>query len=121
MKARTVDALLLLLLLIGAGAWATGALDFVSTGVGLTIFLLLAGSLEAAAAGFLLFNVYRYFPSEGLGREMSLFCLSAGLGIAAVGLAISRLTAWLLPASFFAIGGALLIVWSPQALSHRDA
>lgn len=114
MRATTLIGLLVLGLLM----WWAGAMDFIGGNPLLSLALLLAGGLQAVWAGFVLLNRR---PSGRLAHsheQATAFCLCCGIGVACLGLAISPLTRWLLPASFFAAGGLALIIWAPQALAR---
>ncbi|HET8565804.1 MAG TPA: hypothetical protein VFL77_04940 [Solirubrobacterales bacterium] len=115
MRATTLIGLLLLGLLM----WAAGAMDVTAGSPLLALGLLLAGGIQAVWAGFVLLNRR---PSGRLAHSQEQtfgFCLCCGVGVASLGLAISPLTRWLLPALFFATGGLALILWAPQALGRR--
>jgi hypothetical protein len=99
--------------------WSAGAVDMTGESPLLSIGLLLAGGIQAVWAGFVLLNSR---PSGRLAHSQAQaagFCLCCGGGLASLGLAISPLTRWLLPALLFAAGGLALIFWAPQALARR--
>jgi hypothetical protein len=106
------------LLLFGLLMWSAEAVDMTGESPLLWIGLLLAGGIQAVWAGFVPLNSR---PSGRLAHsqeQMAGFCLCCGIGLASIGLAISPLTRWLLPAFLFALGGVALIVWAPQGF-HR--
>lgn len=109
------------LLLLGLLMWSAGAMDLTGGSPLLSLALLLAGGTLAVWAGFVLLNRR---PSGRLAHsqeQATAFCLCCGIGVASLGLAVSPLTRWLLPALFFAAGGLALIFWAPQALARGRA
>jgi MFS family permease len=77
------------------------------------------GGLLAVTAAYLLLNT----PPSGRRiqsrAEEAAFCLTFAVGLAAIGFALSPVTAWLTPALIFLIGGLFLIAWTPQAFARR--
>lgn len=108
----------LVLFLIGLLLWIAGALNFFGERHLLTLCVLLAGGFLVISTGLVLLGT----PASGVlpyGREEVLwFCGSFGVGLAAIGFAISPITDWLWPGLLFALGGTLLIAWALQALGQ---
>jgi hypothetical protein len=111
---------LLAVFLFGLLLWVAGALNVFGDHHLLTLCALLAGGLLAASAGLVLLGT----PASGLlgyGREEVVwFCGTFGIGLAAIGCAISPITSWLWPGLLFALGGVFLMAWASQALRRRD-
>lgn len=105
------------LFFIGLGLWVAGALDLFGTL--LSAWALITGSLLAVTAAYVLLNT----PPSGRRAQSrageAAFCFTFAVGLAAIGFAISPVTAWFSPAVIFLIGGLFLIAWSPQAFPHR--
>lgn len=108
---------LVVLLLLGLFMWIAGAGDFIPGAPLVSIGMLLGGGIQIVlAAAFMLDQR----PSGKLAHsadELLGFCVCCGTGLASIGLAISPLTSWLLPATLFVAGGIALIAWAPQAFA----
>lgn len=102
------------LLVLGLLMWLAGAANVIGGSHVLSVILLLAGGLQIVMAGFPLID--RRSPGASKApREHSLgLYMSCALGLASLGLAISPITRWLLPAVYFVVGGLALIAWAPQ-------
>jgi hypothetical protein len=120
MKGKRGNALVFLLL-VGLALWLAGVLDLFHGAPVVSVAGLVGGGLLTVISGFLLMTCR---PSGRLdhGREeVTLFCASFGAGLASIGLALSPLTHWLLPALLFAAGGVALMAWAPQAFGRNHA
>jgi hypothetical protein len=105
---------------LGVLLWLAGALDPFPDMPLLSVAALAAGSLQAVAAAHLLLVSRPSGSRDHTAKQSATFCLVFGIGVAAIGLAVSPLTPWLSPAIVFAVGGLALIAWSPQALARQD-
>lgn len=109
------------LLLLGLGLWVVGVLNLLGGAPVVSLAVLVGGGVLTVIPAFLLMTRR---PSGRLDHghsEVAWFSASCGIGLASLGLAISPLTHWLLPALPFAAGGVALIAWSPQALGRQRA
>ena len=112
---------LLALFLLGLLLWLAGTSNLFGGHSLLTLCVLLAGGLFVTTAGLMLLGT----PASGVLRyrlENALwFCGTFGIGLAAIGLAISPITDWPWLASFFLLGGIFLMAWATHALGRsRD-
>lgn len=107
-------------LVIGLALWLCGILSVFGETSVVSSLSLIVGVVATVAAAFvlLLARADRDAPYSQLTGDGALaFCLAFGVGLAALGLALSG--AFPVPARLiFGIGGLALIVWSPQALSR---
>jgi len=108
---------LALLMVVGLATWVAGALNVFGASPLLSLGVLVAGGIQAVAAGFVLLNSRPSGRLDHCFGEVGWFCGSCGAGLAFIGLAISPLTHWWFPALVFAAGGLALILWAPQAFS----
>jgi hypothetical protein len=110
---------LLALFVLGLLLWVAGAVGLFGERPLLVVCALLGGGLLVASSGFVPLGA----PIPGspdYGREEVLwFCGTFGVGLAAIGLAISPITRWLWPGLLFALGGTFLVGWAAQALRPR--
>jgi len=117
---RKRSATLASMLVLGSASWLAGARNLFDKRPLVSLVILIGGGLLTVVSGFLLMASR---PSGRLdyGREeVTWFCGTSGIGLAFLGLAISPLTHWLLPALVFAAGGLALMAWAPHALGrHR--
>jgi hypothetical protein len=107
------------LFVLGVLLWATGALDPAPDLPLLSVGGLIVGGLQAVVAAYLLLTSRPSGEREHSIRQSITFCLTFGVGLAAIGFAISPVTPWISPAIVFALGGLALIAWSPQAFDRR--
>jgi hypothetical protein len=105
-----------LLFVLATLLWLAGALALYSDGPLLTLGELLAGALGAVAAAYLILTTRPSGRRDHGAAEATIFCLASGTGVAAIGFALSPLTAWKYPALPIALCGIGLIAWSPRAL-----
>ncbi|HET8813740.1 MAG TPA: hypothetical protein VFM51_02150 [Solirubrobacterales bacterium] len=107
------------MLVLGLASWLAGVRNLFDKRPLLSLAVLIGGGLLTVIAGFLLMASR---PSGRLdyGREeVTWFCATFGIGFAFLGLAISPLTHWVLPALVFAAGGLALMAWAPHALGRN--
>lgn len=109
-----------LLMFIGLAMWIVGAVNLVPETPLLSIALLIGGGIQASAAAFLLLASRPSGQLDHRFMEACWFCGTLGAGVASIGLAISPLTRWWMPALAFAAGGVALIAWSPQAFGRAS-
>jgi hypothetical protein len=98
--------------------WAVGALNVFGGSPFLSVGILITGGIAAVAAGFLLLASRPSGRLDHRWEDVTWFCVTLGIGVASLGLAISPLTHWLLPGLIFAAGGIALIAWAPQAFGR---
>lgn len=105
-------------LFVGLGLWACGIFSvFGETSVVSSLALLCGVLLTVASALFLLSRRAELnSPDSQLTSEGAMvFCLAFGVGLAALGLALSGAFP-VLVRLVFGLGGLALISWSPQAI-----
>jgi hypothetical protein len=110
---------LAVLFVFGTLLWLAGTFAVYSHGLLLSLGGLLCGALQAVAAAYLMLTTRPSGQRDHGAAEATTFCLTAGIGLAAIGFALSPLTPALYPALFTALCGVGLIAWSPQALRRR--
>lgn len=102
--------------ILGLLLWTMGALNLLGNHRLVALCALLAGGLLVTSTGLILLGT----PASGIlgygRREVLWFCGTFGIGLAAIGFAISPLTSWLWPGILFVIGGIGLMAWAPTAL-----
>jgi hypothetical protein len=107
-------------LVIGLALWLGGVLSVFGETSVVSSFFLLFGVLVTVAAAFILLlaRADRAAPySQLTGDGALVFCLAFGVGLAALGLALSGAFP-VLARLIFGVGGLALIAWSPRALSR---
>jgi len=104
------------LFVFGTLLWLAAALALYSDGPLLSLGGLLCGALGAVAAAYLILTTRPSGQRDHGTAEAATFCLTSGAGLAAIGFALSPLTAWPSPALLVALCGVGLVAWSPRAL-----
>lgn len=106
---------------LGCLLWVAGSMEIFVTTPLLCLLALFWGSLQAIGAAYLLLTRRPSGARDHTAAEGTVFCLSFGTGLAAIGLAASPLTPWTWPGLVLVLGGVAMMAWSPQAFELRNA
>jgi hypothetical protein len=108
-----------LLFVLCALLWLAGAFALSAHTPLLSMGELVCGAVQAVAAAYLMLTTRPSGQRDHGAGEAATFCLAAGIGLAAIGFALSPLTPWMYPAVLIVLCGVGLVAWSPQALRGR--